>query len=384
MHNEYQHVSITHSFTRSCTPTKCCTCGIRGSAAAPHAPCDARRVLLINAYCTSRRPPPLTVPHTLHGRRDLSDPELAPHLNGFAGFVMGGGAREMTSIRYAVLCHLDRVRHHLALELDEADLGGFEAWAHAANAIMFLPDGTVRDPAGMVLVDPEDGAADPDAVVPYPLAARVRRDATTALLRGHGVRVVASLPPVVDESELELRAPGEVASRCLALFACALRAESIAAKRPIPRAEIEQRLPQAITDLSPKERAFLDAEAPDAQAVIDHAWRYEALDVLAWSLGWRPTHTFPTARCDVAALAGVILDRDPAQLISRAALRPAAELLDALDLVLRAHWATTDARIAKVDPPGGLDPGVVMERHHALNWLVRVPDVDWDDVTTPT
>lgn len=28
--------------------------------------------------------------------------------------------------------------------------------------------------------------------------------------------------------------------------------------------------------------------------------------------------------------------------------------------------------------------GVVAERHHALNWLVRFMDADWDDVDTPT
>lgn len=341
-------------------------------------------MLLINAYCTNRRPPPLSIPHELRGRRDPTDPELGPHLAGFAGYVMGGGAREMSATRYAVLRHLDRVRHHFALELDEANLGAFEAWAHAANAIVFLPDGTVRDPAGMVLVDPDDGEADPDAVMPYPAAARVRRDATTALLRGHGIRVAASLPPVVDECELELRAPGEVASRCLALFACALRAESIVARRPIPRTEIEERLPQALREASPKELAFLDAAAPGEQAVIDHAWRYEALETLLWALGLRSLLPFPTARCDVPALAGIVLDRDPEQLIASATLRPAAELLDALDLVTRVHWAVTDARIQKADPPAGLDGGVVLERHYALNWLVRVPDVEWDDVMTPT
>jgi hypothetical protein len=32
----------------------------------------------------------------------------------------------------------------------------------------------------------------------------------------------------------------------------------------------------------------------------------------------------------------------------------------------------------------GLDPGVIQERHHALNWLVRFEDAEWDDVDTPT
>ena len=41
-------------------------------------------------------------------------------------------------------------------------------------------------------------------------------------------------------------------------------------------------------------------------------------------------------------------------------------------------------RLDETDPPAGLEPGVVKERHHTLNWLVRFEDADWDDVDTPT
>jgi hypothetical protein len=37
-----------------------------------------------------------------------------------------------------------------------------------------------------------------------------------------------------------------------------------------------------------------------------------------------------------------------------------------------------------VIPTGGLDPGVTMERHHALNGLIGYDDADWDDVATDT
>ena len=92
---------------------------------------------------------------------------------------------------------------------------------------------------------------------------------------------------------------------------------------------------------------------------------------------------FPEATCDVAALAKTLVARDAA-FVSGARLRSTAEILDALDLTFRLHWATTDARVKKTPPPNGVDPGVVAERHYALNWLVRFEDADWDDVTTPT
>ena len=92
-------------------------------------------VFLVNAYCTHRNPPGLPFEHHLKARRDTSDPELAPHLRGFQGFVMAGGERQMTSVRYGVLRHIERVRHHLALEVDESQLEELALWALEANAI---------------------------------------------------------------------------------------------------------------------------------------------------------------------------------------------------------------------------------------------------------
>jgi hypothetical protein len=300
------------------------------------------------------------------------------------GFIMDGGNRAMTTTRYHVLCHIERVRNHVALEVDAAHMDACAAWAHAANAILFLTDGSVRTPNGLVLVAPDTGDADPDAEVPYPEDAEQRKAATDRQLAAQGVRVAKSLPPVVAEVEVELRAPADVAHRCYALFACALRAESLASNRVIPAAELRARLPAAFAALSPREAAFLAEESPAKQDIVNHVWRYEALAVLAWAVGARRELPPATRVCDVPALAKTMLDADAEAFVRDARLRPTSELLDALDLAYRLHWATTDARVHDREPPGGLDPGVVAERHYALNWLTRFQDADWDDVDTPT
>lgn len=104
--------------------------------------------LLINAYCTHRDPPPLDFPHQFNNRRDRSDPELDEHLNGFVGYILNRGEREMTQSLYHVMRHIERVQHHLSLEVEDDDLDAFSGWAWQSNAILFLPDGTVRDPSG--------------------------------------------------------------------------------------------------------------------------------------------------------------------------------------------------------------------------------------------
>ena len=72
------------------------------------------------------------------------------------------------------------------------------------------------------------------------------------------------------------------------------------------------------------------------------------------------------------------------ELVAGAALRSTSEILDALDLHFRLHWAARQAGLDKEDPPAELDSGVISERHYALNWLVCFEDADWDDVDTPT
>lgn len=136
--------------------------------------------------------------------------------------------------------------------------------------------------------------------------------------------------------------------------------------------------------MSPGELAFASDRAPDPQAVVNHAWRYEALAVLWWAIGGTPSLGFPEAPCDVPALAKAMLSTPGEAIVAAARLRSTTELLDALDLTYRLAWAVTDARINDRAPLDGIEPGVVAERHYALNWLTRFEDADWDDVTTPT
>jgi hypothetical protein len=77
-------------------------------------------------------------------------------------------------------------------------------------------------------------------------------------------------------------------------------------------------------------------------------------------------------------------ERSTAQFIAEAKLRPFAQVLDQADLIYRYHWAVVDARIKNKPSPAGLEPGVVQERHHALNWLLGYMHQDWDEVSTDT
>ncbi|SEK03068.1 MULTISPECIES: DUF4272 domain-containing protein [unclassified Variovorax] len=345
--------------------------------------------VLINAYCTRADVPALDFAHTLLARRDLSDAELATHLSGFVGYVLSRGNGEMSRNRYHVMRHIQRVRQHLSLSIDESQLDAFSAWAERANAIVFLPDGGIRDPHGRVLLSAAGEEPDREAALPYPPEAWQRKARTEALLAARGMPVPQHLPPLISEPELRLRAPEDLTGRAFALLAVSARAESVANNEPLAVGELLERLPSAQASLTPKEQAFLSDGAPAESTVVQFGWRFECLFVLEWAMGLVDALPFPEAICDVPLATRTMLEaRDvtgamrAAQI--RAEVRTESEILDALDLHYRLHWLIRQARMKEAALPQGLDAGVVAERHHALNWLVRFEDHEWDDVDTPT
>ncbi len=340
--------------------------------------------VLVNAYCTVGTLPAADFPHTPVASRDRSDPELADHLKGFVGYIASRGDGQMNATRYHLIRHVQRVRQHLSLEIPTTGLDAFADWALRANAIVFLPDSSIRDPYGRMLMDAEGGPPDPEAVVPYPQDAWERKARSEAQLASRGWRLPAHLPPVPGEAEVRLRSADEVLGRVSALCAVAFRAKTVHSDDPIAVGELFERLPHGSACLSPNEAAFMANPAPDATAAAELSWRFECVPVLEWAIGLRNDLPFPDGTAD-APLA--LLDLSPeemAELPPKVRLRPTAEILDALDLHYRAHWLLRQARIDNQPPPEGLAAGIVAERHYALNWLVHFEDAEWDQVDTPT
>jgi hypothetical protein len=348
------------------------------------APKDISNHILLNAYCTVGDAPKPSFPHVLNGRRDIKDAELAPHLNGFMHYLAEQNDGKMTRTRYHVIRHLQRVQQHLSFAVDPADMAQFHAWAETANALLFMQDGTVRDPQGRVLLaaDGADGAV--GAEIPYPPQAWQRKARTDEQLAARKISVPADLPPLVSEPELRLRAPEDILRRMLALFVVAIRAESLTSKTPITVADLQQRFPPAFAALTDAERAFLAKDAPAEQEVTQFLWRYEAILVLQWALGLQAELPFADAICDVSSISSTVIDKGTEGLRKQPVARAAGEILDALDLHYRLHWASRQAILKKTPAPAGINDGVLQERHHALNWLVRFEDREWDDVDTPT
>jgi Domain of unknown function (DUF4272) len=340
--------------------------------------------ILVNAYSTLRDPVTIDFSHTARNHRQAGDAGMREHLNGFMGFVCEGGEREMTPILFSVMRHIDRVHQHYSFEIDDDQLDALADWGWRSNSIYFFPDGTVRDPAGAVLVDPGTGEAQAEAAVPFPPDAVERAKRSNIWLANRGILTLETLPPAIGFDEVVLRSADDVAWRIQSLFIVAVRAESVATGSPIPASKLRAKSPHAFEAMTPLETAFVQNSRPDQTEVMQFAWRYEALYALQWALSLHDELKFADEICDVPLVAETMLRKTSREMIVEAQLRSPDEILDALDLNGRMLWAARQATIDGHEPPASIDGGVLSERQHAFNWLVRFGEAPWDEVDTPT
>ncbi|MBS1567753.1 MAG: DUF4272 domain-containing protein [Bacteroidetes bacterium] len=182
------------------------------------------------------------------------------------------------------------------------------------------------------------------------------------------------------EDSTIIRTKDEVVDRALALFYIGLKSEG-------PEQSILDKIYKDYsisTKLSPEEKSYVTAKQPTEQQKTDANWRYESLHVMLWALGFIDSLSYPDQLCDVAADVKVIYGLTEQQFRQKAKLRSKKELLDQADLILRIDWACVEARVKNQQAPGKLDSGVVTERHHSLNWLIRYMNQTWDKVSIDT
>ncbi len=360
--------------------------------------------------------PDLTV--TVH---EMPAREIPGHLDGFCGYVRHvyhgqpdeRGEQILDRIRYT------RLVAGVVIEPERDAQGRAEAilgaMAYGLHALLFYGS-ALYDRDSKLILGP-DGSFDAEADVLGPVAALIRERVQVKLpkrepyqptpaqqtryrrvraeLERRKVPTLSEALFMDDDEETQLREPDDVARRLLVLFAVTYRADGGDPRHARDLIARHGLWPH----VSPQERQLLEAEAPDPDLTRALLWRLEGLWVLAWALGELEL-PWPAGFCDVPRLTTTVkaCESRP-DFVPSAALRPKAEILDALQLTLLQHWAIRDAFIHERAIPSDLDwsgaaplmpvrgcptTGVVAERHHALNWLVRFGDADWDDVDTPT
>lgn len=205
--------------------------------------------------------------------------------------------------------------------------------------------------------------------------AEIRKQKSIAFLKSKGVPVLSTLPEIEEAADVKIRSGAEIVRRAMCLVAVA----NAAIKNDLSLARAYVRKHGLAEHLSPEEQTFLEADEITEKAAIQFSWRIEAAIPLMWAIGIYPELWYPDDEVDIADVIDYWIGFYHPDL-SRIGHRDIHEILDEADLIYRLHWAVRDGTA----PPANLHPGVVRERHQALNWLICYEDDDWDDVGTDT
>ena len=219
------------------------------------------------------------------------------------------------------------------------------------------------------------------------------RARVSAELEAIGSRPARSLP--LPDPGRQLPPPEEIAARLLALDALftwvAFTEEDVASDRIesyVERNGLRDRL-------TGDELAIVSL--PRAEAHESHVdaigWKLENMWSLAWALGFEPEPSIESSQIRDDITRSMIYDFLPglghtvADLLAKAAPRPAEGVIAMEHRFYCAHNAVRSAQLGSKTVPKGFDPiahgGAVHERRHALTWCLS-PEVDWDDTDLST
>jgi hypothetical protein len=209
-----------------------------------------------------------------------------------------------------------------------------------------------------------------------------RKAKTEALLIKKGIPYLSWLPCIESEEETELRTAEEIGIRMVCLLCVvgvAYHPTDSSCKDYLKRQGLWKHLTR-------DELTFLMNPNPDRQTCKEFTWRIEAMFVLMWAAGLYKRLPFPVRQVVNQKLINKFpsFNKSPWPFIHWLTLRPKSQIMDKSDLIYRLHWATRQAEIEGVEPPGGLDPEVVYEWHYAINWITKYDDAAWDCVPTDT
>jgi len=217
--------------------------------------------------------------------------------------------------------------------------------------------------------------------------AQERKKRSEEKLQSVGIEPLSSIPAVVEESQIKLRTPEEVAKRAIILYA--LMGIIFYEK---PEEIVNWIKSEGLwNDLSPQEQEVFSVPisnelSPEEKAWKQRAmqsnlltWRIEALQILLWCLGKLEHLEWPEEKCDGTEIRDIMpgLGESTKRFIAQARLRPIQQLLDCVDLHYRLHMMMQEQG-TESNALSSFDTLIVYERIHALAWLVHWHE-EWDD-----
>lgn len=311
---------------------------------------------------------------------------------------------EDENLKGLVLTQISVLNTVVAIEMDkdmnEEQMQRFTRLLSKMGGIGFLPDGTLLDQEGIVIVYPngESGSANfrPHGCTKKVMGHEVpsdegelRKNKTEAYLNENGISFNHSLPQLAPIEQCQFKTHEDIARRAVALLIVIQYACDVAQGDNIQESKdffvnMLQRydVREFLTD---NESNFLQAEEPSRQEAVNISWQYEAYWVLVWALGLVDTLEFPDDVCDCAYAIKVVSNHETfEQFYLNTTMRSTEEILDEADKIYRLHWACVDSRIKGQECPAGMNESIVTERRRGLFWMVGHRNEGWDNISMDT
>lgn len=212
------------------------------------------------------------------------------------------------------------------------------------------------------------------------MTAANRKTQTETLLKSLNIPVYPELPLIEEEAEAKVRTAQDIAKRILVLIYLNVASEDEAAKVEIVSFLKSQKLWQ---HASPEEKLLFEKPRLNEKESISISWQTEAIKLLLWCIYKIDTVDLPTKEAEISTILEVIPEfmDDPTEFIEEASVRDIPELLDMSDFLFRLHSAVAEEEDdAKL---GEINPGIVFERHIAINWVTCMAE-NWDEVVAET
>ena len=219
-----------------------------------------------------------------------------------------------------------------------------------------------------------------DYISKIPEEQKSRKILNETLIREKGIKVNRFLPVIESEDEVVVRTPLEIAERVVVLSIVNGYANDFYdAEKTI---DILKGIGQW-ENTTDKEKDLI--QNPTDEKKSRETWKCEGIWVLLWALKIHDDLGEPGNMCD---LGNIQKDKYPLHNLKtfideHNVARSKKEIIDAADLYYRLDWAAVDLRLKGMQM-GNINPGVVYERHYALNWLINYQGQDWDNVSCDT
>ena len=138
-----------------------------------------------------------------------------------------------------------------------------------------------------------------------------------------------------------------------------------------------------ISYFTPDELQYINNSEVTEQERLKFSWRYEGLDILLWALGYKENIPPPNEICNVEADVNIIVNNKSNLLTKNSKVININEILDMADYYYRLHWSAIELRLNGKSNEA-INEEIIMERHYALNWLIKYMNQEWDDISTDT